>query len=232
MDYQVIPTIWEEDYEEVYKKLKGVEDVAERVLFDIMDGRFVRKYSWTNPHDLKAKKFDLNYEGHLMTKDPEDKYYDWIQGGLSRIYFHYDAMKDKPEVEDEYGRKLDAIPNLIKEIKGYKREVGIALLPDVDWQPIIDHMNDIDCVLLLTAKTWIKRRKFLEDTIPKVKSLRKFYEELDIAVQGCIDPENIESLKEAGANTFYVNDYIWESDDPEEAFETLQDIVKEEDEDN
>lgn len=228
MDYKVIPTIWEEDYSEIYKKLQAVEDVADRVLFDIMDGRFVRKYSWDNPDDLKTKKLDLNYEGHFLTKDPEENYFDWVRGGLARIYFHYQAMEGKLEVEDDYGRTLEAIPHLIKQIRSYKREVGIALLPDVDWQPIIDYIGQVDCVFLLTAKTWIKRKRFLEDVLPKIKSLRKFYKELDVAVQGCIDPENIEILKEAGANIFYVNDYIWEQDDPEKAIENLKEKVVEE----
>lgn len=232
MDNKIIPVVWEEDWEDVVSKLRQLDGLADRVSFDIMDGRFVRKYAWDDPEKLKTIKFDYEYDGHLFLKEPEDDFMDWVKGGLGRFYFHYEAMEGKPELEDDYGRELEAIEHLIREIRSYKRDVGIALLPDQDWQPIIDYIRKVDVVLLLTAKSWIKRRRFLDQSLEEIKSLRKYYEDLDIAVRGCINEDNIEEVKEAGANLFYVNDYIWESDDPKEAYKTLEDLVTEEEEED
>lgn len=228
MDKEIIPTIWEEEFPQVLEKLRAVEPFAERVLFDIMDGRFVRKYSWDDPEDLKTVKLDLSFDAHLYMKDPEKQYLEWVKGGIQRIFFHYEALEDKPEVEDDYGRKMGAIEAFIREVHNYKREVGIALLPDTDWQPIIDYMRDVDFVLILTAKNWIKRRKFLEETVEKVESLRKFYEDLDIAVEGCLDEEAFDKIHDAGANIFYIRDYFWEGDNPEQRYKKLDDKISEE----
>lgn len=228
MKYQIIPTIWEEEFDKVVAKMQQVEGVADRVLFDIMDGKFVRKRSWDDPAQLKTVKIDLAYDVHLYVSKPEEVYFDWIKGGCGRIIFHYEAMKDKPKVKDEHGRKIDAIRYLIKEIHSFKRDAGIALLPATDWQPIIDYMEEIDYVVLMTAKTWIKRKKFLDKVLNRVKSLRKFYQDLDIAVEGCLDQETLEQVFKAGANIFYVGDYLWEAENCREAFEGLKEIITEE----
>ena len=63
---------------------------------------------------------------------------------------------------------------------------------------------------------------FLPSNLEKVRELRKLKPNLDIAVDGGVNPERIARMKKAGANIFISGSYIIKSENARTAIENLK----------
>ena len=106
------------------------------------------------------------------------------------ITFHPEATKD--------------INNTIALIKKNSKKVGISLKPNTKIDTIINHLKDIDLILIMSVEPGFGGQKFMPEVLTKVKSLKKIIEEkkfdIDIEIDGGINFENCSLAKKAGAN--------------------------------
>lgn len=59
--------------------------------------------------------------------------------------------------------------------------------------PYVEH---VDLVLVMTVEPGAGGQKFMDDMMPKVKTLRKRFAELDIEVDGGVNPDTIHHCAE------------------------------------
>lgn len=78
----------------------------------------------------------------------------------------------------------------------------------------------------MTVEPGLGGQKLIPEMIEKVRKLKEYIDKenlnLDIEVDGGIKTNNIEELKQAGANIFVAGTAIVESDDMEKTIETLK----------
>lgn len=78
----------------------------------------------------------------------------------------------------------------------------------------------------MTVEPGLGGQKLIPEMIEKVRKLKEYIDKenlnLDIEVDGGIKTNNIEDLKQAGANIFVAGTAIVESDDMEKTIETLK----------
>lgn len=208
MNIRIIPAIIAESQEELLEKVKLVKARAKLIQLDIMDGIFVQNKSLD--FDFKLPRTNCKFEAHLMIKNPDK----WIKDNWQKV--------------DTILIPIESCKNLwqvVGFLKARKKRVGFALNPETPLRKIKDYLDNIDQVLVMTVSPGFYGAKFLPETLEKVRQLRKLKPNLDIEVDGGINPETIKIASDAGANLFVSGSYIFNSQNSKEAIETLLRMV-------
>ena len=158
-----------------------------------MDGVFVPNISMGIPVIASIKKNTQNkfiLDTHLMIENPK-KYIDSFKdAGSDIITFHR-------EVSEEYLELIDYIKS--KSIKA-----GISISPDTEVKSIIDALDKVDLVLIMSVHPGFGGQKFIENALDKIKYLKELktknnYNYL-IEVDGGVYIENVKKVIDAGCD--------------------------------
>ena len=205
---QIIPSLIAKTQKELEKRFDRIKNYSKVFHLDIMDGKFVKNKSLFFDFTLPKKRF--KYEAHLMVKNPElwvKKH--WKKSNL--IIFHIESLKNGAEVK-----------NLIKLIKSKRKKVGICINPKTKIKKIINYLNLIDRVLVMTVTPGKYGGKFLPDTLKKVKYIKKLKPKLDIEIDGSVNLKTINRASNSGANSFVVGSILQKSKNPKKAIDDLK----------
>eukprot|EP00977_Amphora_coffeiformis_P005723 scaffold1211_cov169-Amphora_coffeaeformis.AAC.22 len=154
----------------------------------------------------KAQK-DAFIDCHLMVKEPATLVEPLKKAGASNITFHIES--DMPE---------GGVPAMIKMVRDAGMSVGIVIKPDTP----VEAANDVDLVLIMTVNPGFSGQKFMGDMMPKVKTLREKFPDLNIQVDGGLSPETIDQAGEAGANVIVAASAIFGAEDRKAVIDTLR----------
>ena len=128
---------------------------------------------------------------------------DAVQAGADLITFHIEAT--------------DQAQSVIHKIKGAGSRAGVALNPATPLCMIEELLYDVDVVLLMTAIPGASGQPLLKHSLDKVKRLHDMIRENDyeclLEVDGGVNIENAQSLREAGANILVAGTAIYDSTD-------------------
>lgn len=201
--------------EEVKKAERGGADM---IHFDVMDGHFVPNISF-GPMVVKAlrSEVELPFLVHLMVERPEDMVEQTVDAGADQIIFHVEASPHS-------WRILDSIKK-----RGVK--TGIALNPATPLSTIEYLLEFVDMILIMTVNPGFGGQKFILKMYDKIRDLRRLLIEkdlnLDVAVDGGVDFENVEKIVDSGANVIIAGTTIFGQEDVEAATKNLKNIVNE-----
>ncbi|MFH1461277.1 MAG: ribulose-phosphate 3-epimerase [Patescibacteria group bacterium] len=217
---EIIPTIIAKDFQELKEKIGRVELYVNWAQLDVMDGQFVSNSTWpyiagkNNPADLKNLETNLKLEVHLMVKQPEEVIDDWLDSGVKRIIFHYEATDKHKEIIDK--------------IKKAGLEVGIAINPETPIEVLAEFLNvsgskfQVSLILIMTVEPGQGGQGFLDYTLFKIKKLRESYPDVKIEVDGGINFKTAPQVIKAGANLLASGTAIFNSSDIKEAINRLK----------
>lgn len=206
---EIIPAILVKSFEEFRQKFELVKNLVRWIQLDVVDGVFAPQKTWGDPAIIKNfEKRGVAFEIHLMVADPEKEIAVWLDAGVERLYFHYEASKS-PEM-------------LISELKSHGIKPGIALLVDTPIESITSFLESLDAVLLFSGSLGFYGGKFDARVLPKIKELRRISKDITIGVDGGIKPETAKQCFEAGADTLVAGSYIFGQKDVKKAIEELK----------
>ncbi len=197
------PSILAADLLNLGKEIKKIEESgAKYVHIDIMDGVFVPNISFGMPIISAVRACtDLVLDVHLMITKPNRYVDEIINCGADIITFHYEALEH------------NEIVNLCNYIHSKNKRVGISIKPLTNYEVILPYLELVDMVLIMTVEPGFGGQKFIEETMLKVSALRELKPDLDIQVDGGINPQTIKIANMHGANIFVLGTAFFKSDE-------------------
>jgi ribulose-phosphate 3-epimerase len=101
------------------------------------------------------------------------------------------------------------------KIKELKKKVGVSLNPETKIDIILNVLDQIDLVLIMSVNPGFGGQKFMPEVLTKIKELKKIQKEkslnFDIEIDGGINFENSKKAIEAGANILVSGTTIFKS---------------------
>ena len=200
---QISPSILSADFSQLGIEIKRLEDGgADMIHVDVMDGHFVPNLT-IGPPVIKAlkKNCSLQFDVHLMIS-PVHKYIEaYADAGADIITIH-------PEATDNLNES-------ILKIKSLNKKVGVSLNPESKTDLIINLLDKIDLVLIMSVNPGFGGQKFMPEVLDKIKELKKIQDEkninFDIEIDGGINFDNCKAAIEAGANILVSGTTIFKS---------------------
>ena len=200
---QISPSILSADFSQLGNEIKKLEEGgADMIHVDVMDGHFVPNLT-IGPPVIKAlkKHSSMLFDVHLMIS-PVHKYIEaYSDAGADIITIHPEAT--------------DNLKKSILKIKELKKKVGVSLNPETKIDVILDHLEQIDLVLIMSVNPGFGGQKFMPEVLNKIKELKKIQQEkklsFDIEIDGGINFENSKIAIEAGANILVSGTTIFKS---------------------
>ena len=200
---QISPSILSADFSQLRNEIKRLEEGgADMIHVDVMDGHFVPNLTIGPPVIKSLKKHSsILFDVHLMIS-PVHKYIEsYSDAGADIITIH-------PEATDD-------LDSSILKIKELNKKVGVSLNPETEIDIILNVLDKIDLVLIMSVNPGFGGQKFMPEVLIKIKELKKIQKEknlnFDIEIDGGINFENSKAAIEAGANILVSGTTIFKS---------------------
>ncbi|MEY3809492.1 MAG: Ribulose-phosphate 3-epimerase [Pseudomonadota bacterium] len=189
---KISPSILSADFSILGDEIKSLEQAgADLIHIDVMDGHFVPNITMGPPIIKMVRKFTkLPFDVHLMISPVEKYIKAFADAGSDIITIH-------PEATDNLKRAVSTIKSLGKK-------AGVSLNPKTPISALMDVINDIDLILIMSVNPGFAGQSFMSEVLLKVTELRKMINEkklkIDIEIDGGINFETAPLAVKAGAN--------------------------------
>jgi ribulose-phosphate 3-epimerase len=211
----LVPSILSADFTRLGEQVRAAEAAgAQRIQIDVMDGHFVPNITM-GPMIVKAVRrcTSLPLEAHLMIINPQEYIEEFARAGADVIIVHQDVCPH--------------LHRVIQQIKGCGKMAGVALNPSTPVSLLVDVLNLMDLVLIMTVNPGFGGQEFIPEALPKISRVRQMIDarglKCDVEVDGGIHEQTAPMVVQAGANLLVAGSAIYnEHESVEQAMNRLR----------
>ena len=202
---QISPSILSADFSQLGNEIKKLEECgADLIHVDVMDGHFVPNLTIGPPVIKNLRKYTkLPFDVHLMISPVHEYIENYANAGADIITIHPEATKNLKES--------------INLIKKFGKKVGVSLNPKTEIKTLINEIENIDLVLVMSVNPGFGGQKFMPEILDKIRELKKIKDrnqyQFDIEVDGGINFSNSKTVLEAGANILVSGTTVFKEND-------------------
>jgi ribulose-phosphate 3-epimerase len=202
---KIAPSILSADFAKLGEEIIAVERAgADYIHVDVMDGHFVPNIT-IGPLIVEAIRpvTKLPLDVHLMIDNPDQYIEAFAKAGADYITVHVEACRH--------------LHRTIQHIKSFGIKAGVVLNPATPVNTIQHILKDIDMVLLMSVNPGFGGQKFIPEVLPKIKKVKEMADsigkEIEIEIDGGVNPETAKLCVEAGANVLVAGSAIYDQED-------------------
>ena len=192
--YLISPSILSADFTRLGEQIAEAEDAgADWIHVDVMDGHFAPNLSM-GPAIVEAcrRATKLPLDVHLMIEAPERMIDAFAKAGADLLTVHIEAS---PHVHA-----------LLQTIHDLGLRAGVSLNPGTPAEAIAEVLPLADLILVMTVNPGFSGQGFVEATLPKLRTIRRWANEGQnkprIEVDGGISAVTAPLAAESGADVF------------------------------
>ena len=208
---EIAPSLLSVDFGRLADEIRRAEDAgADRLHVDVMDGHFVPNIT-IGPVVVEAIKRNAHVplDVHLMISEPLKYFGDFADAGADTLTFHREVVEDARAAAQAF-RERGVHP-------------GISINPETPVSTILDVLDAVDQVLIMTVHPGFGGQQFLADNVEKIRRVRAVRPTgLHVAVDGGINEQTAGLVCAAGADVLVAGNFLFRSGDMKKALASLR----------
>jgi ribulose-phosphate 3-epimerase len=203
MEVRINPSILAADFVNLESELGTIAN-SDFIHVDVMDNHFVPNLTFGTQMVQRLQEVSpVGLDVHLMISNVDNWAMDYVQVGVHSVTFHAEASAD--------------YLTLARRIRDSGSRAGVAIKPGTALEPYLEHLDEIDQLLIMTVEPGFGGQSLIETTLKKVKRAREAIAAAELPtwlqVDGGINASNIQRVASFGADTFVAGSAVFSSHD-------------------
>lgn len=197
---RIAPSILSADLMHLATELKKIENYADIIHIDIMDGHFVPNLTFGPALVSQVREYTNKIiDVHLMLSQPQNFIDKFLDAGTNFLSFHIEAKLDHEKWLDR--------------IKDSGCKAGIVINPETKVDKIEHLLSCLDYVLVMTVHPGYGGQSYIDECTKKIEQLKqlKRNNHFSIEVDGGINLKTGKTAKEAGADILVAGSFIFKN---------------------
>ncbi len=213
---RLAPSVLNADLACLADQVRLVEDSADWIHLDLMDGHFVPNLTFGPPVIASLRPYTSRFlDCHLMVENPVELLPALAEAGADRVTMHVEAL-------DDPGGALESAA-------GHGLGAGLALRPGTALEAVLPWLDALDLLLPMTVEPGYGGQGFRRDVLSKIAAARDAIDRagrpIALEVDGGVGRATLPDCRAAGADVFVVGTAIFEAEDPAAAAKTFRTLI-------